>query len=675
MKRNPRTNTRGALGRRDLLRGIGALGGLALWPGCNAGGGEIDDGVCNLRESADVLLPRGDWQKAARVAGIEAFAGTTVCDLGEDLDRMAGERVSVVEVSAELSTYAGDDGFAEQLRVIDLVARECHARGMRCLVRWPLLEVVSADGARTVSAEHPDWLQIGMDGGANVVLDGGDETAWMCPTSGWADALMRRIPRLTATAIDGLWGDATLLGDAAASWTCVSPSCATRFRAETGLELPTAVDWDDPRFIRWVTWRHRLIAELEQRIAERAKASRADFEVLFHTTTMDHGASTRLGLDAAFQSVDVGRAWTIDPLSDASAMREAGAGDWYALATMMKHARATLGARPSWVVCYGKEEDDAERVMALAIATGSSPCEARVPDIETSVGSAYRRRMYAWLESHPEVIASDSASDVAVLYSSASRDVLDRGRGLYASTKDDSSWWSRDAEDSVLETEYLADFRGFCALLMQRHVPFDVLPAPRASDLDRYRAIIVPSAVALEADLIARLRAYVERGGAVLVTGADAGTRDEVGALRSAPLLMRALELASAGPPWAERKIGDGRVVHAVDRVGRTHLRSGDDAIARAVAAFTGSPIETDAPPSVIVERRAAPNKHVVACANLTGIEAAFTCTIDLPRRASRVTLTSPGAPDAIAPFSMEGSRVRFVLSVRALAAAVIDVG
>ena len=43
----------------------------------------------------------------------------------------------------------------------------------------------------------------------------GTESAWLCPSSPYADYFANRVARLARTALDGLWGDVPLLSDIA----------------------------------------------------------------------------------------------------------------------------------------------------------------------------------------------------------------------------------------------------------------------------------------------------------------------------------------------------------------------------------------------------------------------------------------------------------------------------
>ncbi len=698
------------IGRRDLFRAAGGALLLRGIPGCYTSKG-TDDGVCNTEEAPDVRLPPSDWLRGARIAGLNAYAEVTVCDVGPALDQMQAERVSVVEVDSDLSAYLDEAGFVEQLRVVHLCAREAHKRGMRCIAYYPVLEALTADVATTPHSmfkDHPDWVQIGIDGKPNYFVGGGgrvfwvepgEESAWLCPTSGYADYYIQRVQRLAGTALDGLWGDVPLLSDIVGVWPCVNATCNAKFKADTGLDAPTKADWTNPTFVRWVTWRHGVIRDLEQRILAGAKQIRQDFEIIIETVSMDYTSCTVQGLDGAHaDDGQVHRVWEIDAVSDATAMRNATADDWYSMVAMMKHARGSSKPRPSWVFCYGKETDDAERVMALCIATGNSPYETKIPEINTSCGSPYRKKMYGWLERHPQILLSESGNETAVVFSSYSRDILDQAKGvaLYTSTnKADTLWWTTEDEDSAKDTQYIADWRGFNKFLIQNHVPFDVVTTPHMDDqtLGRYRTIIAPSPASLGEAEIDRLVAWVMNGGALVLTGTEGGKWDENGLPRATPLLMQKLGLdpANTEASWKTQMIGMGSVRQYPPRAGALFF-NGDASGTELIEDAFRDQIDVDGPPGLLYEiRNADSGELVVVFANMEGLGAdeqvgtfaphdiGFNCTINLGmRQVAQVVITAPNddptKEDQIVQFSTTpDGRIAFAVGLHAVAAAIIS--
>lgn len=73
-----------------------------------------------------------------------------------------------------------------------------------------------------------------------------------------------------------------------------------------------------------------------------------------------------------------------------------------------------------------------------------------------------------------------------------------------------------------------AEFQGLYLSLLERHVPFDVLPedkiVPRATGahrLDQYRALVLPDLGALEPEVVETIDSFVDRGGTLVATGSS----------------------------------------------------------------------------------------------------------------------------------------------------------
>lgn len=708
---------RSRLLRRDLFKvGAGAFA-ASLLPACDP----PPEG-CLAQPTADVPLGANEnWIRGARVAGLATYGDATVCEIRSPLDQYADEGVSVVEIDADLSLYLGDDDFENNLQLIDIAARECHRRGMRAVAYYPVLEALTpkADqsGTRTIWTDHPDWVQLFLDGkpnrfigtGANGLVfwvEKGEESAWLCPTSGYVDYFLARVERLVReTALDGLWADVPLLSDIATDgiWPCTNATCRAKFAADNpGFSLPanppdSFATFDNPTFRKWVLWRHRIIRDLEQQIVKRAKAVRPEFSVVIETVTLDYDGGTLQGLDgAADDDGAIFRVWEIDAVSDATAMRNAGADDWISMAVMARHARGATFPRPTWAFSYGAMEDDAERVMAVVAGAGVSPYETKIPELGTSVGHDFRKRMFTWLGAHPEIFASPTAHDVGVLYSSASRDALypyvGGGSGLYTTTKlpageKETEWWSTADVDQTKNVPYVGDYRGVCKMLFASRVPYDVVTTPHAdaATLGRYKMIVAPSPVALSPSVVSTLAAYVNAGGTLLVTGSDGGAYTDAGDPVAQPALLQALGLLPAPRAFTQKSLGRGRVLLAPTRAGLAYF-GGDTTLATQVAPYYPAPRFTaNAPASTTVIfdlRVAADGRLLLLMTNLTGLgtkagaftpqDATFDVSLPTNGKSASVTLSRPEASDAPLKVTANGGNAVFSVSVRALALATI---
>jgi hypothetical protein len=645
--------------------------------------------------------PMRTWLREARIAGFETYMDYPPLELAAELDARAAAHVGVVVIDSDLSFYLTDAEFEENAVYIDLVARECHARGMKAVAYFPMLEVLTEDAptkTSTMFKDHPDWIQVGIDGQPNTFVGGdgrvfwvppGCESSWLCPTSGYREYFLTRVRRLAQTALDGLWGDVPLLSDIVGVWPCTNPTCAAKFLADTGLVQPTAVNWNDPTFRRWVAWRHQLIHELEQAVDAAGRSVKPDFELIVETVTMDYTAGTVQGLDgAATNTGKVLRVWEIDAVSDDTGMRNASADDWISCAIMMRHSAGCSGQNPGWAITYGKQADDAERVMALAIAAGVCPYETKIPLLNATVGVDYRTRMYGWLKANADVWDGLGSSAVAVLYSSLSRDFIDRnaGVGLYTSLNAaDPLWWSTSPTDSAKVLQYVGEYRGLCKALVHAHAPYDLVPTALLSpgSLARYKVVVAPRPAALSASEIGQLVAYVEAGGILLVTGADAGTYDEHGVDRGQPALLGTFGLGTGTTStWTRITRGLGAVVHVGELVGMSYFAQPQANILAELGNVLDSArraIVTDAPLPVMFDLR-----HVncaqlsMFCANLVGLDtgsfqptpASFRVALDTAGRTPvKVTITEPGMTGAApaVPFTVADGRVAFDVTVSAL--------
>lgn len=678
------------------------LGGVAVGTGMGSnllGGQETKDPPQGSAGTSAPAAPPAEpsWISDARVAGFETFGGDPALD--ERLDILAASHVSVVVIDSDLSFYLTDALFEENAAYIDTVAQKCHQRGMKVVAYYPMLEVLTEDAPNqehTMWKDHPDWVQRGIDGNPNQFVGGegrvfwvppGTESAWLCPTTAYRDYFINRVKRLARTALDGLWGDVPLLSDIAGVWPCTNDTCAAKFLAETGLAQPAGVDWNSPVFRRWVAWRHGVIHEFEQAVLAGARTVRPDFQLIIETVTMDYNGGTAQGLDGASRDDgDILRVWEVDCASDETAMREAPADDWISMAIMMRHGRGCAGKNPSWAISYGKQADDAERVMALAITGGVRPYESQIPVLNHTVGDAWRGRMYGWLKDNADLWDGESANPVAVIFSSVSRDFVDKnaGVGLYTSTNPaDPLWWASEPTDSAKALPYLAEYRGICKALIHAHTPYDVITTPHlsAARLAPYPLVAAPRPAALSDREIAELKSYVEAGGTLVVTGAtDAGIFDEHGAVRAQPALLQAFGI-SAGANWSRTPHGRGAVVLVTAQVGQEYYQTSDPSVTAALAVTmqeSRRTIVTNAPPAVVIDLRQHGERQLDAVfANLHGLDTggfngqsagfkvAIPCGDKVP---GRVTVTQPGdAAPVDTPFTHEDGRAVFDVTVSAL--------
>jgi hypothetical protein len=582
----------------------------------------------------DGLTVTPSWLGQARIAGADLHSKMTAHEIAQNLKTLVEQNVSVVEADSDFSRFLTDAELETELDFMRRYSQAAHELGLRVVWYCPVLEVLSPNAKRggpSMYRTHPDWVQRGVDGKANVFygvehgeriahwVEPDSESAWMSLHSPFADLFIARVRKIAATGVDGIWLDVPIYNNIGARWADAGPAAAAKFRADTGLDVPKRESWGDPVWRRWIAWRYQEISNFIVRARDAARSVTTDIPVIVETTTLDYDAATMLGLDGSTMKTVPGviQVWEVDALSDKSGMRNAQPDDWISLIGMSKFAKAASGQKPSWIFTYGREPGDARLVMAEALAAGNHPYETKIPSMATTVSGEYRRHMFSWIrQNESRLFASESAAKVAIYYSPESRDYLDQaaGTGLFATTapkiKDDL-WWSDDEADSVYSLSYLAEYRGMIKWLTHSHIPFDIIVRPDAAELSRYHTVIAPALTALadrDADLLDR---YVATGGKLVITGPKPASLDELGNPRGVAAL-KSLQRQPAPE--------GGATIHSAKLLGKSYLTSGSPLVGRDIGNLLGasahSPIETNAGKTVHMELRRSGDEMLLQLVN-----------------------------------------------------------
>lgn len=479
------------------------------------------------------------WARTARIAGafFEPEDGETA--IGEQLDQLAEQGVSVVLADCPLGwsyTALHDDSeFAENLDLVQRVVEGAHERGLKVVWYLTGLELISP-AERNPADEHPDWLQVSLDGTPIAFddissdeehwLEAGEWDVWVSPCSGYRELFLDRVQEIAGAGVDGLWVDTAYLQDAIGSHEDLLPSTDTcsreAFRAATGLSMPTEEDWESPTFRRWVVWRHEQIKEFLQVVKEEASAENSDIVFFEENWNVDAPFSTRYANDPASYVglADISTGHEVSTVGDRTDLGEKGMqsatlDQWFSFVTMLKFARGADQGKPSWVLTYGYQPADAERLAGVILAEGANYYETRGPSMADSVGDAYRTRIFSWIaENEDALYESDSLAEVAILYSPRTRDLVDEGGG--------------DSYDPG-NAPFFREYRAAAAILLRAHIPFDVIvtdEALTAGLLSTYEVVVLPHIVVMSDEEAAAIRQYTSEGGTVILVGGT-GTHDE----------------------------------------------------------------------------------------------------------------------------------------------------
>ena len=88
-----------------------------------------------------------DWIKTARIGGMLLEPGATHVQIDARLAAYLDQGVSVIELDSGLGKYLDTSEFATHVAHIDLVAERAHLIGLKVVIYYPSLEVLTPNGA------------------------------------------------------------------------------------------------------------------------------------------------------------------------------------------------------------------------------------------------------------------------------------------------------------------------------------------------------------------------------------------------------------------------------------------------------------------------------------------------------------------------------------------------
>ncbi|NOZ94528.1 MAG: hypothetical protein GXP47_07300 [Acidobacteria bacterium] len=553
----------------------------------------------------------------------------------------------------------------EPQRSVDLQEMSRHAAyvhanpGVRYIVYFAPLEWVSwdvdmdgdgrVDPGReedSLALEHPDWAQVGIDGRRAVFFGTlPDMPFWVCPTCEdvwvtpahpeYRSLILQQVRLMAATGLDGIWLDVPFLrSDFGDGWTDQWPDMGSAarslFSAETGLVLPPpplAPAWNEPAWRGFIRWRYRLIRGFLDDIRRAALSSDPELAFIVESS-VGFGPEQTQTAASPFEVARVVHATAHEAGETRHAVQRSVWLHFLAKLAAWRHADARQG-QPSWLLTYveaGRPETE-ELVRTHAAATVLSGFTPHVSGNEGMTGSPspdLRKTLFSWVRLHRDVVFPRGSRPLARTALLFSRDTLDfRVRG---------SWEHGDAADG---------FMGMAMLLLEGHVPYEVISDEDLGDLDRFSVLILPGVEAMSEAQAAHIAEWVRGGGRLLATGLTSAW-DGDGAPRTDFALAgvfgvhlaeveewdgKVFETASgrgrslvtttpherryywAGRPWAES--GGDEVAMAVERKAVLDLlgRLAPDAF-----------LETDAPPGVLFVPSSSPSGAIhLGIINLKG--------------------------------------------------------
>lgn len=376
------------------------------------------------------------------------------------------------------------------------VVEACHRHGVKYVHHLTSTMVTEDYWNR-----HPDFRSIDMRTGEPIKTQ--YRTAAVCVANpDWQQDLLSRLERLVReTGLDGLFVDELVFWRPTA---CGCASCRTRFKLETGFELPEKYDpafigkLHNPAYRRWLLWRQEKLIELNKKISAIARLNGGvRFEYCStHSTTGSIYLTFGWSHDNPLHYVDL-FGYEGQPQS----YRELGAIYSWPIAIhetkLMRAISDHLGSTP-WYLPYPKMEGDNTYLWMLAFVEG---CATWWRDRRVD----HWKPLALWEEVNEDLINNAvPLGNIGILMSVDS--------AIRNANQGDKSW--------------ATGISAFCAALTDSHLPYRAVLAADVESASLAEmgvdTLILPGSDTLSPRTIEAIRAFVSAGGTLIATGATA---------------------------------------------------------------------------------------------------------------------------------------------------------
>ncbi len=401
----------------------------------------------------------------------------------------------------------GRDAFGE------LVA-ECDKSGISVYARllFNFLDDISA-------ARHPEMLALKADGQPCTWMTHNADVpgfwrprTFTCMNSPYLREHMKnvmnevaqRYPSVKGILTDTFWQ----------AWVCHCKHCRKKYAEQVGMPLPEKAGVNEPYWQEWERWSSECVAELNRWFANEVKSANPDW--IFFPNVMDtlhpFGFGVNGGADYQ-QYQDISDVAFVEVLA------------WYLTERHSPFLQPMVDVR--YASSFGKRsvcmvEFTSRSPMGLWNAVANPRAEMMINIAQTIANGG---TPMCWLEVDPDVYDDDMFEGLGAIYSK-----LNEKRDWFIRRKlsaDIAAFVSMETMHSCAigepKTEYRPSIDGVHRALVEEHAQFHIISewhlTGSASELDKYKMIILPQSAAMSDECAERIRKYVNDGGVILATG------------------------------------------------------------------------------------------------------------------------------------------------------------
>ncbi|MCF7837460.1 MAG: alpha-L-fucosidase [Candidatus Marinimicrobia bacterium] len=362
---------------------------------------------------------------------------------------------------------------------------------------------------KAAGAKHPEWCVVTADGsmgGAPFGQNAGAPTSEkMCPRGPYLDQLMipQMIELIARYGVDGFWID----GDLWAVEPCYCARCRAAWTAQTGLAEPP-VEVSDPNWPRWWNFTRESFNAFVTRYCEAVHAHKTGVLVCSNwlQTFKNPGEPT---VPTDWISGDNTFVWGVDGSRCEARFLSTRGKPWD---IMLWHSYCSNGHGNPRSPATPKPPEMLMQEAAVLLAFGGNVQVYEHPPVRDGRLIAWRQRCLgavgAFVKARRAICQhTETVPQIAVLHSE---------HHLFSAVRGKTLFWDVD----------VAPVRGAVFALLENSYGVDILDEwalrPRLAE---FPLVVVPEQDRMSDDMVQALKAYVEDGGNLLLTGSALGDR------------------------------------------------------------------------------------------------------------------------------------------------------
>ncbi len=460
------------------------------------------------RDGLEVLLPAPDnpalaWRRNMRmVSWARSHASTGFeFDTPELVERqvlaLKAEGFNTINDGLFFWNLAYTDRWDEGIEMIRMITYFAHKHGMKVIHHCDTTVINYQGTAMQYLMAHPGWMQrdirYGLPTFSLICLNNPELRR----------ELIGRFVRLAAEAgVDGFMLDEIIF---ASKDYCGCPHCRAKFTRDTGAVLPADPDspvfdnYEDPLWVKWIKWRQRCVGDW--RLAFRRAFNKVNPDLCFMVYTTHYGLTSRWApREKGANLIQAARACDFVGTEIMSRNVYESCRAVYSYRKIKTAIGDSLGCSIWGLVYHVDNPTIAYAGWAMNQMNRQTTWMGAIPGVDMKHFLEWPFRV--------RTEAARSVADVAVLFSSTSRDFAKKFPAISGGL-------------------------GMSQIMTDVHMQHDVLLEAdvRPERLARYKLVVLPSVACTSAVQAAALRQYVERGGTLLVSG-NTSLQDENGTFR-----------------------------------------------------------------------------------------------------------------------------------------------